>query len=96
MNKDKETEEKKNSVLTPEIVKEALDNLPTNYVVQTQELLAEWKSEGKISKTFHDRYIIKVKQEEAFNKIIKNALVKVGISNLETLRLFGSSVTIRK
>jgi hypothetical protein len=91
MNKDTIILEK-NKVITQDTVKEALDNLPYNYVKQTSLILDKWKEHGMITKNYTDRYIIKVKkgEENAFNEDILNALVVVGLKNKETKEKFGS------
>lgn len=88
MNKSNEKEETKNSVYTPKTVQEALENLPHNYVVKTQEIFSEKRDRG-VEISFSDRYIKKVKLGEAFNQEVMEALVKVGEENLSILRRFG-------
>lgn len=91
MNKDSINPTKKNSVVTPEEAKAALQSLPFNYVLLAFEKLKKWKNEGKIKKSFSRRYIIKVQRQEdgAFNKDILDALVEIGIENLEIRNQFG-------
>lgn len=93
MNKDTIILEK-NRAITQDTVKEALDNLPYNYVKQTSLILSKWKEHGMITKNYTDRYIIKVKkgEENAFNEDILNALVVVGLKNKETKEKFGSRI----
>ena len=54
LNKDNNKIEFNDRVITPEVVFEAFDNLPFNYLTQTQEVLAQWLATGKIKnpKTF--------------------------------------------
>lgn len=90
MNKDSNKIESQDRVITPEVVFEAFDNLPSNYVKETQDVLAVWFESGKITKTFSDRYIVKVRHNEggAFNETICKALVEVGMKNKESKQLF--------
>lgn len=90
MNKDNNKNESQDRVITPELVFEAFDNLPSNYVKETQEVLSAWKNSGKTLKTFSDRYIVKVRHSEdgAFNETICKALVEVGLKNKESKQLF--------
>lgn len=92
MHKYSNLEETENRVITPETVEEALNNLPFNYIKQVIALLTEQKKEGKIEKVYSIRYITKVKKGEdgAFNEDVMNAIVAVGIANLEKRKKFGS------
>ena len=91
MNKDNIITPKKNNVYTPELVEEALAHLPFNYVLLAFEILKQWKDQGLIKKSFSKRYIIKVAnaEQDAFNEDILNALVKVGLENLQVKKRFG-------
>jgi len=90
LNKDNNKIEFNDRVITPEVVFEAFDNLPFNYLTQTQEVLAQWLATGKIKKTFSKRFIWMVRhnKDEAFNEIVCKALVEVGLKNKETKQLF--------
>jgi hypothetical protein len=90
MNKDSNKIETENRVITPELVFEAFANLPFDYVKKVQAVLDRWFKEGKIEKTFSDRYIVKVRynEKETFNKIICEALVEVGLENKSQKQLF--------
>lgn len=81
----------KNRVFTPKEVKQALRNLPTKYVDQVQEIMNGWLEEELITKTFSQNYIVNVRnaKEGAFNKDILQALVLVGLKNLEVKKQFG-------
>lgn len=90
MNKDNNKIESVDRVITPDIVFQAFQNLPHNYVKETQEVLKKWFDSGKINKSFSDRYIVKVRhnEENAFNDTICRALVEVGLKHKETKELF--------
>lgn len=91
MNKDNKNNETENRVITPKLVFQAFDYLPHDYVKQVEALLSKWCSEGKINRTYSERYIIKVRQGEkdAFNKHVAEALVEVGLANKELLESYG-------
>ncbi len=91
INKDNTKIEKENSVVTPNAVNEALDSLPSNYVIQAQLILDKWKDSGVIEKSYSKVYISRVKTGDkgAFNLEIMNALVEVGVKNKETQEKFG-------
>jgi hypothetical protein len=91
INKCNTISEEKNSVVTPEAVEEALDNLPYGYVIETLALLNKWKSEGKIKSTYSKVYISRVRTGDkgAFNKDIMNALVEVGTKNKAEKEQYG-------
>jgi hypothetical protein len=91
INKDNTKIEKENSGVTPNTVNEALGSLPSNYVVQAQILLDNWKDKGIIEKSYSKVYISRVKTGDrgAFNEDIMNALVEVGVKNKETQEKFG-------
>lgn len=80
----------KNRVLTPEQIKEALNNLPFNFIKLTIEVLTQWKSQGEIEKIYSDRYITAVKngEKDYYNEEIMYALAEVGLNNLKTISLF--------
>jgi len=90
-NKDNIIPEEKNKGITPYAISEALDSLPQNYIVQTLEVLEEWKGSGKIKRIYTKEYISKVKlaKDGAFNEDIMNALVEVGQKNKEIQEKFG-------
>jgi hypothetical protein len=90
MNKDSNKIQSEDRVITPEVVFQAFQNLPTNYVKETQSVLKKWLSDGKINKSFSDRYIVKVRhnEENAFNETICRALVEVGLNHKKTKDLF--------
>ncbi|MEO8532824.1 MAG: hypothetical protein ABI441_03705 [Flavobacterium sp.] len=88
-NKDNIIIQEKNKVITPKKVKEALENLPFDYVKQTLLVMSQWQADGKISKTYTDRYIQKVRKSQAYNKEILEVLVEVGLTNKKTKDSFG-------
>jgi uncharacterized protein YjgD (DUF1641 family) len=89
--KDSNFKEMDTRVLTPEAIKEALNNLPFNYIKQVIELLTKQKEAGLIDKVYSIRYITMVKnQDDAFNEEVMNAIVQVGMANVEKLKRFGS------
>ncbi len=90
LKKDSNKIESLNRVITPEIVFDAFNNLPFNYLTQTQTLLSEWFNSGLIKKNFSKRFIWMVRHNEkdAFNEIVCRALVEVGLKNKESKQLF--------
>lgn len=90
--KDSNLKEMDTRVLTPETIEEALNNLPFNYIKQVIEVLTEQKKAGKIEKVYSVRYITMVKNGEAdaFNEEVMNAIVQVGMANVEKRKRFGS------
>jgi hypothetical protein len=91
INKDNIIPLEKNSVYTPEAVNEALESLPTNYVIKVKAILDDWFDNKTIDKTYSKVYISRVKNrdKEAFNEDIMKALVKVGLEHKITLNQFG-------
>lgn len=91
MNKDSIIPEEKNNVLTPDAISEALECLPSNYIVLTLKLLEKKKSSGLIERTYTKDYISKVKtgRDGAFNEDIMNALVEVGVKSKASKEMFG-------
>lgn len=91
MNKDNTLLKTKNKVYTPTVAKEALRNLPFNYALLTYNRLKAWEGQGLIKKSFSKRYIIKVQkgEEGAFNEDILNALVQIGVENIDLRNRFG-------
>lgn len=83
-----------NRVFTPKEVKQALHNLPTKYVGPVQDILEVWEKEGLIAKTYSQNYICNVRNEKegAFNKEIMQALVFVGLENIEIKKQFGKPI----
>lgn len=83
--------DEKNRVFTPKEVKQALHNLPTKYVDQVQKIMNGWLEKELIVKTFSQNYIVNVRNAKggAFNKDIMQALVLVGLNNLEVKKQFG-------
>lgn len=81
----------KNRVFTPKEVKQGLRNLPSKYVLEVQEIMNNWLEKELITKTFSQNYIVNVRnaKEGAFNKDILQALVLVGLKNLEVKKQFG-------
>lgn len=88
MHKDSNINQTTNGEHTPEALEKAFQNLPSNYVVETQKILKKWKNECKIEKTYSDRYIQKVKSGEADNQDILAALTIVGENNMNHKKLF--------
>lgn len=88
MHKDSNINQTTNGELTPDAIEKAFENLPSNYVVETQKVLKKLKSEGKIEKTYSDRYIQKVKSGESDNQDILLALLTVGENNMNNKKLF--------
>lgn len=93
MNKDNESDQLKNSAITPDVVKEALDNLPHDFVKQAQAELKVLINEGVAKRNYSDSYISKVRKMKVENMDILLALVRVGQSNIQKKRMFG---TIKK
>lgn len=91
MNKDNNSSVIEKRVITPEMVFDAFNHLPQDYVKQTSELLKKRFKEGVIKKQYSDRYIISVRNNErgAFNKDIAEALVDVGLENKKLVQLYG-------
>lgn len=89
MNKDSESEVIFNRELTPDIVQKAFENLPSNYVIETQKVLDKWVSDELIRKTYSDRYIIFVKDRHRDNIEIFRALVEVGLQAIKNNEIFG-------
>lgn len=85
MNKTK----KENSVITPKATDDALCNLPFDYAIQTMSLLEEWKTQGKIEKSYSKNYIVKVKTGKSFNENILKAIVEIGTKHKELKEQFG-------
>lgn len=88
VNKSTTNGEIKNNGFTPKDVKDALDNLPYNYVVKTQEILEEKVNTGRLPKNFSKQYIISVKNGDADNLDILEAIVQVGLNHIESLRVY--------
>jgi hypothetical protein len=91
MYKDNNLLEKTFRAITPESTEEALNNLPHNYIKLVIQLLTERKNAGEISKVYSKSYVTKVKQEldGAFNEDVMNAIVAVGLANIEKRKRFG-------
>ncbi|WP_417365972.1 hypothetical protein [Flavobacterium beibuense] len=89
LNKSNTNNDKKNRALTPEEVKEILDNLPHNYIMQVQQKIGEKIQEGAATKNYSKAYINRVKKGEAFNELILTTMVEVGQANKEATTLFG-------
>lgn len=90
--KDRNLKEIHTRVLTPEDVKMALENLPSNYIKLVLAVLEEQKDAGEIKKIYTKSYVSKVRnsQDGAFNEEVMNAIVKVGLEHLRLRNLFGS------
>lgn len=89
VNKGTTFEQFKNSVITPKKVDLALENLPSNYIVQLQKVFEEQIASGHFSKKYSKQYIIEVKNRTAFNQDIMNVLVFIGLKNLDLEASYG-------
>lgn len=88
-NKSTTKEDTKSSVFTPKEVKDALDNLPYNYIVTAKNLLCQKIQEGGAQKTYSGTWIAKVRWGEKFNEEILTVLIEIGKTNLEKKKRFG-------
>lgn len=88
-NKSTTKEDTKNSVFTPKEVKEALDNLPYNYIVTAKKKLCQKIEAGDSGKTYSGTWIAKVRKGEKFNEEILTVLIEIGRTNLEKKKRFG-------
>lgn len=85
-----------NSVITPELVQQGINNLPRDYVKQTITVMKEAVDAGIFPKVYSKPHIIDVRKDIVFNKDILNVLVFVGLKNKLMEESYGrkkSSVT---
>lgn len=90
MHKYSDFDELKNSVLTPDLVNTAFDNLPHDYIKQAQYQLERLKNQGKVKKNYSNGYISKTKTGEVDNIEILQVLVWIGLKNKATKNAFST------
>lgn len=78
-----------NSVITPELVEEGINNLPRDYVKQTIELMEQSVVANIFPKVYSKQYIIDVRKSQAFNKDVLNVIVFVGLKNKLLMESYG-------
>ena len=87
-NKNTEKGHTKNNVFTPKEMEDAMNNLPHNYIVLVQGKIAE-KAEGTTAKSkFSKNYITDVRKGEAFNEVVLETIIEVGLENFEKKKRF--------
>lgn len=88
MNKYSDFDVLKNSVLTPDLVKQAFNCLPSNYIIKVQEKIQELVSERKMKRNYTKSYISKVRTGENENEDILLVMVWVGLKSAENKSAF--------
>lgn len=88
MNKYSDFEVLKNGALTPELVSEAFENLPSNFIIKAHQKITELVRSGQMKKNFTKSYISKVKTGLYENHDILLVLVWVGLQSAEAKKAF--------